>query len=229
MNPGAPTPQQIALFQQVFDALFDLLHWTYGVVLNHNDRSAIQTRILQSWALRDGTVKELLTYLGGLHSTVFSEQGSRRDRYRPQVQRLFAMMFASPDPTERGQVIALLHQTLERPRPGCTGVALPRPHVPLSQPAWPTPGPALPSGPPPAYPPASPFPYATPSAPPAYATPTPGNFPGGSVNTQHLGDVPDIQRLSMEAQIRQQKLMFDQKIWDMQHNSVMEVIRSMGR
>ena len=49
------------------------------------------------------------------------------------------------------------------------------------------------------------------------------------MNTQHLGDVPDIQRLSMEAQIRQQKLMFDQKIWDMQHNSVMEVIRSMGR
>lgn len=196
MSSGAPTQQQIAAFQQVFDALFDFLRWTYGVGMGTHDRSAIEDRVLKGWAHPDGTVRELLTYLGGLHTTVFGQPAGRRDRYRPEVQRIFARLFAAPDPTERGQVIALLHRTLEQACAGCTGVALP-PH------------PSAPS-------PASGSPL------PATGSPSPASSSG-----QGLAELPDVQRLTMDAQIRQQRLLLEQKLWDLQHNTAMDIIRSM--
>lgn len=189
MSSVAPTQQQIAAFQQVFDALFDFLRWTYGVGSSTHDRSAIEDRVLKGWAHPDGTVRELLTYLGGLHTTVFGQPSGRRDRYRPEVQRIFARLFAAPDPTERGQVIALLHRTLEQACAGCTGVALP-PHA--SAPA------------------------------PASSSPLPASSSG-----QGMAELPDVQRLTMDAQIRQQRLLLEQKLWDLQHNTAMDIIRSM--
>jgi hypothetical protein len=231
VTTGTATQQQIATFQQVFDALFDFLQWTYGVVLSRHDRSAIESRVLSGWAHPDGSVRELLTYFGGLHTVVFSQPAGRRDRYRPDVQRIFAKLFAAPDPTERGQVIALLHRTLEQASPRCTGVA-PAPYQPPHQPYQASPGSGPTVGPTPApfQAAAQPFPYVTSPAPGPAAGMTPNANPGlvpGSGGGQLMGDVPDVQRLTMEAQIRQQKLLFEQKLWDMQHNAAMEVIRSM--
>lgn len=132
MSSITPTPQQMAAFQQVFTALFEFLEWTYGVTLSSHQCVAVQNRVASGWAHPDGSVRELLTYLGGLHTAIFSQPRSHRDLYRPQVQRIFASLFAATDPTERGQVLVLLHQILEQSRPTCTGVALRQPPQPVA-------------------------------------------------------------------------------------------------
>jgi hypothetical protein len=255
MVPPGLTQQQIATFRHVFDALFEFLRWTYGVAIGGLDRTVLQNRILHGWAHPDGSTRELLAYLGGLHTTIYGEPPARRDRYRPEVRRILASVFAAHDPTERGQVLALLHRTLELASPGCTGAAPPPaygappvvPAVPGAHPgAHPGPrgttpgsmspvpgthvahGGASPSrayGMPPA-PAAAPHGPAYPPAPPTAAGP--GGWPpvaGAPVDP----DLPiDVQRVRDET-ARYQALLMDQKIWEMRSNLATQVIQSMGR
>jgi hypothetical protein len=249
MAPAAGlTQQQIATFRHVFDALFDFLAWTYGIVLGGLDRTVVQNRILGGWAHPDGSTRELLTYLGGLHTTIFGEAPARRERYRGEVRRLLASMFAASDPTERGEVLALLHRTLEAARPGCTGVApsrvaSPRGAAPSSARGVPAAGSAVPpagagvaSAPPPfaatATPHAAPLhPYA---AAPLHAAAAASAAPTSAapaapppVPPLHDPDLPlDVQRVRDET-ARYQALLMDQKIWEMRSNLATEVIRSM--
>jgi hypothetical protein len=247
---SALTQQQIATFRQVFDALFDFLRWTYGFLLSGPDRAALQARILTGWGHPDGSVPELLAYLGGLHTTVFGDPPGRRDRYRPQVRQILAGLFTAPDPTERGQVLAVLHGILEHAAPGCTGVvAPPRQTVPPLPPTPPTPAAyARPSahGQPPAgplsFPGAAPWPGPAASAgahvpgaagatgaPGAYAA---GAYLPGAAGPQGPGtsdpDLIDLMRTRDET-ARIQALMMDQNIWKMRSDLASKVIDSMSR
>jgi hypothetical protein len=234
---SAPATQQIDAFRRVFDALFELLGWTFGVALAGSDRAAFQQQVLTSWPHPDGTVPQLFAYLGGLHTAVFSQTGARRDRYRPEVRRLLARIFAAADPTERGRVLALLHQLLEHARPGSTGVAAPS--SPLSA-AVPPPAPLQPApGQAPGHPPAS---GAAPghgmAAPHGYGMPPgqqlPPGAPGGGppvaapgIPSQGVATVPELQQMAINEQIRQQQLMTELNIWNMRHNTAMKIIDSM--
>ena len=230
MTQAAPTPQQIAAFRHVFDALFDFLRWTYGNAIGGLDRMVLERRILVGWAHPDGSVPDLIAYLGGLHTTVFGEPPARRDRYRPQVRQILASIVSAADPTERGQVVALLHRTLEQARPGCTGVAPqlspiapPRSAagpVPLgAAPAWHAP--AASSVPPYA---ASPAVVAAMGAQPGFPAAS-GASPGPPMADP---DLLDMVRLREET-ARQQALMIDQNIWKMRSDLASKVIDSMSR
>jgi hypothetical protein len=228
MTP-ALTQRQIATFRQVFDALFDFLRWTYGVALSGHDRMLIERRILSGWPHPDGSVPELTAYLGGLHTTVFSEPPARRDRYRSHVRQLLGSLFAAVDPTERGEVIALLHRMLEQARPGCTGVAPPvMPTASARHAAGPVPTGVAPTwyaqGAGPVSPYASPAAAAPVGVHPGFAVP-PGVPPGPAMDDP---DLLDMMRLRAETE-RQQALMIDQNIWKMRSDLASKVIDSMGR
>ena len=228
MTQATPTQQQVAAFQQVFDALFEFVRWAYGIVISGLDRAVIQKRILTGWAHPDGSVPDLLAYLGGLHTTVFNEPPRRRDRYRTQVRSIFSSLFAAADPTERGQVIALLHRTLEQARAGCTGVALPLLQPPPQPAAGPGPFPGAPWPAPGAAPVSA---YGAWPAPSAATSPYPGFVPAAGTPQGAPMDDPDLidmMRLRQET-ARYQALMMDQNIWKMRSDLASKVIDSMGR
>ena len=252
------TQQQVLAFQQVFDALFEFLEWAFGATAGGADRADFEHQVLSSWAHPDGTVQQFFSYVGGLHTTVFSQPERSRERYRGEVQRLFARMFSAPDPSERGQILARLYRLLERACPDCTGVARPGataaaasavPRVPATAPPPPLaqssampgpqsgqmwPSPAQPTTPPPA--PVGPayhqtatqgYPWQHQSVPQPGAAPGVGHAGGSPGPQPTAASVPQLQQMVMDEQIRQQRLMMDQKIWDMRHNNAMEIIRSM--
>jgi hypothetical protein len=202
--PGGPQQVQAA-FAQVLDAFAELFEWTYQVAITAPQRQALDAEVVGSWSHPDQSVRQLVTYVLGLHSIVFGAPAGARDVHRADAQRQLRRAFGRLEGNARGRVLGLLHQVLEQLRPACTGTApaaVPTAVAtfapPLPSPVA-APAPAIPGWPPPAAP------YPAPAAP--------------------MADVPQFQQRIQDAQVRQQQILLENQIWNMQHDTIMKILR----
>ncbi len=209
------TQQQLADLHQVCDALFEFLEWIYQLTLSDNARAPLRSEIETGWPNPDQSVGQFLVYLRQLHQTIFAQPAAEWKRYRPRAHDIFKQLFSANDPTARGSVVWAIQQQLERARPGCTGVA-PTPPAPAAN--WPMP-PSAAAPPVPATAPTVPT-----STPPQGAAAPPVLDPNAA-----LSSVPDVLDYQKQLKAREQRLVLEQQLSDLEHRLTMGVIQSIGR